>query len=146
MRTLRNEWFGDWDVVAYDEKADRTTEFLDRYGEYRVVEGVLYYESNNPRPLPERGQRNMVVVQTASGGIVELGPLGNRVKLIIPPEEPPTPVLDMAKKLGAERARANRYEKALREIQTSQRQCDWKTIAAYRKKLAREALDEPDSD
>ena len=118
---------------------------LCEYGSYRVVEGVLVLASPG----------NLVVAlevdDTNPHRDVKLGILGNHVKLLLPPEEKKPlgakVAIDTAMALVREHAaRADRYEKALREIA---RRNDYvrivdKTIVLRR--IAEEALDGTDTE
>ena len=108
MRTLRDE-------------VDRClfgiprSDFLNEYGSYRVVEGVLTLGT----ALDTRESRLPPVV--LFGGL-PVGRLGDTVKLILSPEEKKPlgakVAIDTAMALVREHAaRADRYEKALREIE-----------------------------
>ena len=121
MKTLRDEWCacgrGQYPLTTVREN------FLRKYGDYRVVEGELYVSC----PVIG-GHRQVGVRPSRRGGGTLIGSVGDRVKLILPPEEKGLS-LDGAREqileaqLEAtrgrefqERDRADRYEKALREI------------------------------
>ena len=125
MRTLRDEA----ERIGYHCKPGYNT-FMDKYGSYRVVEGVLTFS-------PGRAYPGMVRV-----GGEPIGKSGEYVKLILPPEEPNGPTkTELGTRLAAVNARADRYEKALREI-LEYREDDSCEVAAARWRIAREALDE----
>ena len=133
MRTLRNEATR----LGYHYKAGYNT-FMDEYGSYRVVEGVLKLAD---------GQ---AWIETRGAGLYPcLGVDGDNVKLILPPEEKDVTdvTADMLRvsraqtdasraREASERARADRYEKGLREIAADR----WADRVVRR--IAREALDE----
>ena len=107
MKTLRDDAMrialgGHYYLPSYDL-------FMAEYGDWRVVEGVLTTK-----------HRGVVVVEdprddAGCKGWHTLGKCGDRVKLIIPPEEP-WGNTDYRKVARREAARADRYEKALREL------------------------------
>jgi hypothetical protein len=138
---------------AYGEYEHGVRDALRKYGSYRVVEGVLYYRSPDPQPIAHGA--NMVFVRT-DGGDVDISPLSNTVKLLLPPEEKEDGAADLRRKLSQchaqardiaadcteHRHRADKYEKALREIAgvAGETTALRRTLA----RIAREALDEND--
>ena len=120
MKTLRDKWF----EASYTDVGKRACSFLDEYGDWRVVEGVLTTK-----------HRGVVLVENPDDdagckGWHTLGALGDRVKLILPPEEKVecdewirrSAYDEICKAMAHKHARADRYEKALREIATR----EWK--------------------
>ena len=106
MRTLRG---------VFSKMAEWGYDFWHEYGSYRVVEGELYEEAGRI------GIRRYGITTEGHDRVAidPIGYVGDNVKLILPPEkkaEPAAPILELTKKLGRERVRADRYEKALREI------------------------------
>ena len=145
MKTLRDECERNWNnakVVADGYAGPSALEVaLGEYGSYRVVEGQLRYYLST-------GQVYVVTdeyVEPHDKGVcIGNARKGDNVKLLLPPEEKEllaagTWTVPTAK-WKAERARADRYEKALRDI------VDVRTeplgVAQEMKRKAREALDE----
>ena len=127
MKTLRDEYWKDWPIRVPDGP------FLEEYGFYRVVEGRLTtkYGQRN-----DRCDRVVIVGKGVGAGEcwTEVGYLGKTVKLILPPEEKELPtVIDLVRRLGFERSRANKFEQALREIACA---------PGDLRRIAREALDD----
>ena len=151
--------------------------FWSEYGDWRVVEGELVIATNQRGPLGEPPSQVWREVAVFDGEeYTKIGVVGDRVKLILPPEEkkgaaermrcacamfksnawtlndcrrvwlgeveeePPTPILNLTKKLGYERARANRYETALREIADNHFYAG--EVAHSMRNAARRALDD----
>jgi hypothetical protein len=152
MKTLRDEWKRLYphepqrpEVCKHWPVAER---FLDEYGSYRVVEGVLVLTASGSLVAVEVGDEDLHYD-------VDLGAPGDHVKLLLPPEEKEE-MLDGAREQileaqlnatrgreFAERDRADKYKKALREIGGT----SWPMLAAQDgvrllRKIAREALDE----
>ena len=143
MKTLRDEWFDGARCVHNGESCtSHTRRLLGKYGNYRVVEGGLGTIQG------PRDRQPIVVLRQPTGSMVEaigLGALGDTVKLLLPPEEKvqSDPAADaMRRRIGelewqlidesgdcelaysnlrAERARADKYEAALREIEKADR-------------------------
>ena len=157
MRTLRDVmWSSAGDKKAFVDAVVKPTKALieatlKEYGSYRVVEGVL----EEAHWYRGRHVGRLVVVRVEDGDpqYVNLGTIGDYVKLILPPEEKGVTdvTADMLRvsraqtdasraREASERARADRYEKALREIR------DLPTtpghLLAQARATAREALDE----
>uniref|UniRef100_A0A6M3K7D7 Uncharacterized protein n=1 Tax=viral metagenome TaxID=1070528 RepID=A0A6M3K7D7_9ZZZZ len=125
---------------------------LGEYKDYRVVEGVLRVDTREHLPRPE------VVIDADDQWHYPLGVAGDRVKLILPPEEKvqSDPLIDELRQEIATleacqeiqetreadlRWRADRYEKALRAISLREQrgeQCGVWLGEVY--DLAREAL------
>ena len=118
--------------------------FFREYGDYRVVEGVLRVDTRAHLRCPE------VIIDADDQWHYPLGESGDRVKLLLPPEEK-VESLDGARErileaqLEAtrgrefdERDRADKYEAALREIR------EHPAISSYMalRDIAREALDD----
>ena len=117
VKTLRDEWFEGRTSVGTMAQRYVNERFLDRYGDYRVVEGSWHVGASGNLYIKEPEKEPSLVARRLT-----------RVKLILPPEEKELS-LDGAREqileaqLEAtrgrefqERDRADRYEKALREI------------------------------
>ena len=128
---------------AHSERI-RDDSFFSEYGDYRVVEGVLRVDTRAHLRCPE------VIIDADDQWHYPLGESGDRVKLLLPPDEK-VQSLDGARErileaqLEAtrgrefdERDRADKYEKALREIG------EHPAISSYMalRDIAREALDD----
>ena len=145
MKTLRDEW--KW-LLGDDYFCGWPATFFAEYGSYRVVEGVLHagskdddgYGRGRPHIHPVDGPFNE---STATF----IGREGAHVKLLLPPEEKEGDSLNR-KLLQAQsdkrdaQHRADRYEKALREIVVAESMTDWERAATRRRRIAREALDD----
>ena len=157
MRTLRDEWGRLYPYQPQRPAVCRSWPvsgpFLNEYGDYRVVEGRLTTKCGHRKG----GNTRIVIVGKGVGASecwTEVGYTGDIVTLILPPEEKELS-LDGAREqileaqLEAtrgrefqERDRADRYEKALREIaDPDMHGFSWE-IARGRRRIAREALDE----
>ena len=141
MKTLLDEWFdGKYSIPEGRIEHGHTVNLLDKYGDWRVQSGFL-------------GTREGKVV--LQDDVTEepprvVGALGHIVTLILPPEEKEETDWEklgmemerQAKQRGkearAERARADKYEKALKAIRSHP------AISSYvvLRDIAREALDE----
>ena len=154
VKTLRDEWFEGRTSVGTMAQRYVNERFLDRYGDYRVVEGRLTTKCGHRKG----GNTRIVIVGKGVGASecwTEVGYTGDIVTLILPPEEKELS-LDGAREqileaqLEAtrgrefqERDRADRYEKALREIAAARwPQLVYRDTIELHRKLAREALDE----
>ena len=137
MRTLRDEATR----LGYHYKVGYNT-FTDEYGSYRVVEGVLH-------PGTDSYDEDFVHIHPVGGPFgpstaTRIGKSHDVVTLLLPPEkkeEPAAPILELTKKLGRERVRADRYEKALREIEDTSGG-RWELLVERTRHIAREVLDE----
>ena len=98
--------------------------FFREYGDWRVVEGVLVGKKYGDGVWVNDQRNDGVVVPR------RVGEVGQRVKLILPPEEKVecdewirrSAYDEICKAMAHKHARADRYEKALREIATR----EWK--------------------
>ena len=123
MKTLRSERDG---LLPEPRTASgrnvRNELFFSEYGDYRVVEGVLYVDEHGD------SGKTYTYMKLDGGGYVDIGDSGVHIKFILPPEEEPAglaaEMLEVSRaqtdaargREAEERARANRYEEALREI------------------------------
>jgi hypothetical protein len=126
------------DANMYREGAEAA---LHKYGDWRVVEGLLCVTEQGDSGVWEA----FIEYSDVEHGFVALGAAGDRIRIILPPEEkePPAPILELTKKLGRERVRADKYEKALRRIARAQVDAHLYTgIAQQMAVIAEEALDE----
>ena len=138
MKTLRDEVLR-IEQGVYDEGIGRPwpMEFFRRYGDWRVAEGEWETQIFGNRTCVRLRHDN---------GILALGYVGDHARMFLPPEEKEGTVIALTR-AGADRlvaeaqARADRYKKALREIEGHP------AIAAYMvlRDIARRALDEHDS-
>ena len=159
MKTLRDEW-----ARLYPDQPQRPAvcrswpvsgPFLNEYGDYRVVEGRLTTKCGHRKG----GNTRIVIVGKGVGASecwTEVGYTGDIVTLILPPEEKEPADKVMLRLMAAkeealqreaiERLRADRYEKALRQIARPAVE-DRNVYSAYhrRTRIAREALDDTDS-
>ena len=129
MKTLRDEWRRMTDAMWQHLF---TNPFFRKYGDYRVVEGELSVRKRLDR-------RSLVVLQNSSG-YVDIGACGDTKTLILPPEEKEVRTAEEARR---QLLRADRFEKALREIAGA----TWPMVTVREgvkllRKIAREALDE----
>lgn len=142
MKTLRDEW----NKEGYTNLGlgRRACSFIDEYGDWRVVEGVLVADEC------EGPYRIRLRFSGGHGGFVEVGQCGDRVKLILPPEKKrdiERELSDLEAEAHRCRARAVRYERALREIVSAGSpfeapgRDDACALAAERFAIAREALE-----
>ena len=132
MRTLRDEALR----IGYHYKPGYGT-FMDEYGSYRVVEGLLNVTNAKAVAICTLDQQ------------LHVGWHGDHVKLILPPEEKKPlgakVAIDTAMALVREHAaRADRYEKALVEIAAER--TEGSGFAFWMKRRAKEALDGTDTE
>jgi len=153
MSTLRDEYrkrrdeimcfHSTSDARMYAEGAEAA---LAEYGSYRIVEGVL--EEAHWYRGPHEGR--LVVLHTTGEepSYILLGPMGDNVKLLLPPEKKEDESLNrrllaaQSDKRDAQH-KADKYEKALREIDRVWKSVQWPSLSRV-KRIAREALDEHD--
>ena len=142
VKTLRDEWFEGRTSVGTMAQRYVNERFLDRYGDYRVVEGSWHVGASGNLYIKEPEKEPSLVARRLT-----------RVKLILPPEEKEPADKVMLRLMAAkeealqreaiERLRADRYEKALRQIARPAVE-DRNVYSAYhrRTRIAREALDD----
>ena len=142
MRTLRDEWKR---LLGDDYICGWPATFFAEYGSYRVVEGELHlgtsgYDEGFVHIHPEGGP-----FRPASA--TRIGKPFDIVKLLLPPEEKEGDSLNR-KLLQAQsdkrdaQHRADRYEKALREIAVKPEGYAYTGMPHLMAELAKEALDD----
>jgi len=132
-------------IAEYDKYVEGFADAMSKYEDWRVVEGVL--EEAYRYRAGHRGRFIVLRVEEGDPSYVNLGKLGDHVKLILPPEEEKPDKIDwhfLALEREGERdrarVRADRFEEVLWDI------VDVRTgplgVAREMKRKAGEVLDE----